>query len=60
MERCTYICVVPPQMAKMSFALARTADFVQPVLEACLLRVAHAGHCSLNRQIQSCVGGPLL
>ena len=53
MERCTYICVFLPQMANMSFALARTADFVQLVLEACLLRVAHAEHCSLNRQIQS-------
>ncbi len=56
MERCTYICVVPPQMAEMSFAFARTVDFVQLVLEACLLRVAHAGHCSLNRQIQSLSG----
>lgn len=59
MEHCTYIRVVLPQTAQMILVPAHTVAFVQLVLEACLwlvmadLRLAHAGHCSLNRQIQS-------
>ena len=53
MKRRTYFYVVLPQTAQMSFVLAHTVDFVQLVLETCLLRLAHAGHYSLNRQIRS-------